>query len=375
MDMSGPRVLFLGLGQTAVAYYRCVLPALFLRRAGMPADWVCVSGEPPKLIYDAGMIDYKTALPDMPSYDVIVVQQPRGQQWLHQIRRWQDRGQVVLFEVDDYLHGIRKMPDHDFAKHFTKDDLAELELNMRVCDGIVCSTDFIARRYRRYNRHTFVCENGLDLARYYLTVPPRSKVNIGWAGGTGHRNAAVPWLQQLANVMAAVPEVCAVTIGMNYADALAQMFGPSRAVSVPWTLIDTYPAAMTLMDIALAPAGKVDFFKGKSDLRWLEAGALGIPAIVDPTVYWRVEDGVTGCVADTPEQAAEWMLRLVQDPELRREIGANAQRYVREERNMIVMAEQWRHVLCEAVASKEGRDGEAQDTPEVEQEEAQAEAG
>jgi len=350
--VSEARVLFMGIGQTAVAYYRCVLPALFLRRSGMEADWICVSGEPPKLQYDAGMVNYVTTLPDMPSYDVIVVQQPRGLNWFHQIKRWQDRGQRVLFEVDDYLHGIRKMPDHDFAEFFSKKDLQQLELNMRGCDGIICSTEFIARKYRRYNPRTFVCENGLDLARYYLTVPPRPQVNIGWAGGTGHRNAAVPWLRQLANVMGSVEQVCAVTIGMNYADALKRVFGETRAVSVPWTLIDTYPAAMTLMDIALAPAGKGDFFKGKSDLRWLEAGALGIPTIADPSVYWRVEDGVTGFTAETPEEAAEAMLRLVYDEELRREVGRNAQEYVREERNMVVMADQWRDVVAEVTSSE-----------------------
>ena len=39
---------------------------------------------------------------------------------------------------------------------------------------------------------------------------------------------------------------------------------------------DVYPATrMTLMDIALAPAGKSNFFRGKSDLRWLEAERAG----------------------------------------------------------------------------------------------------
>jgi glycosyltransferase involved in cell wall biosynthesis len=323
---------------------------MFLRRDGVDADWICVTGQPPKLAFGAGMVGGHVALPDMPAYDVIVVQQPRGKSWFHQIKRWQDRGQRVVFEVDDYLHGIRKMPDHDFRHYFSKRELADLELNMRACDGMICSTEFLARKYRRYNRNTYVCENGLDLARYQLTRPSRQTVNVGWAGGTGHLKAAIPWLQQLGVVMGSRPDVNAVTIGAPYADQFKKLFGQHRAISTPWSLIDTYPAAMTLLDVALAPAGRGDFFKGKSDLRWLEAGALGIPIIADPTVYWRIEHGVNGFHAETPDEAREHMLELVASEKLRTEVGDNARQYVYEERDMHAMFGQWRTVLEDLTA-------------------------
>ena len=49
-------------------------------------------------------------------------------------------------------------------------------------------------------------------------------------------------------------------------------------LDVPWAPFDVYPAAMTLMDVALAPAGRNNFFRGKSDLRWLEAARARYPA-------------------------------------------------------------------------------------------------
>lgn len=346
------RVLFIGLGQTAIAYYRCVLPAMFLRRDGVEADWICVHGEPPKLVFDAGMVGGQVALPDMPAYDVVIAQQPRGKAWFHQIKRWQDRGQKVIYEIDDYVHGIARMKDHDYKENFGKRELQDLELNMRACDALVCSTEYIGRRYRKFNAKTYVCENGLDLARYQLTRPKRPVVNIGWAGGTGHFQAALPWLQQLGHVMAARPDVCGVTIGANWADSLKKVFGERRAISVPWTLIDTYPAAMTLLDIALAPAGKHAFFQGKSDLRWLEAGALGIPVIADPDVYWRIEHGVNGFHAATPLEARDLMLQLADDEKLRLEVGENARQYVYGERDMHAMFGQWRDVIEDLTAEE-----------------------
>jgi hypothetical protein len=96
----------------------------------------------------------QTILPAFDEYQVVVIQQPRGRDWLRVIRNLQERGVKVIFEVDDYLHGIRKQQDHDFRRHFGREDLRELELNMRVCDGVICSTAYIARRYRKSNPHT-----------------------------------------------------------------------------------------------------------------------------------------------------------------------------------------------------------------------------
>jgi hypothetical protein len=62
---------------------------------------------------------------------------------------------------------------------------------------------------------------------------------------------------------------------------------------------------MTMIDVALAPAGKTGFHRAKSDLRWLEAGALGIPVIASPELYHDIEHGVTGSHArNAPEAKA-----------------------------------------------------------------------
>jgi glycosyltransferase involved in cell wall biosynthesis len=132
----------------------------------------------------------------------------------------------------------------------------------------------------------------------------------------------------------------------NYASALAERFGAARCVGLPWGPIETYPAAMSSFDIALAPAAHTPFFRGKSDLRWLEASALGIPTVADPWLYRSVEDGVTGLHAATPQQAREAILALVDDAALRERIGAAARAYVREHRCIQAVAPQWERALA-----------------------------
>ena len=41
----------------------------------------------------------------------------------------------------------------------------------RLADGILCSTDYLARRYRAFNPRTWVCRNDIDLNRYGYERP------------------------------------------------------------------------------------------------------------------------------------------------------------------------------------------------------------
>jgi glycosyltransferase involved in cell wall biosynthesis len=342
-------VLFVGIGTSAPCWYRCALPA-----RALGADWIGVGGGG-----DAGALTIRTGewsrdiggVEDLASYDVVVLQQPRGSAWLSAIADLQRRGTRVLFEIDDDVHGAATAAHHATAAKFTKPILRALEAAMRACDGLICSTEHLAARYSTFNPEVWVCQNGLDLGRYALTRSPRESVTIGFAGGTGHRPAMVPWLRELLHVLAVRHETRFMSVGAeDYASALAERFGPQRCIGLPWGPIETYPAAMSSFDIALAPAARTPFFRGKSDLRWLEASALGLPTVADPVAYPAIEDGVTGLHAATPAQAREAILTLVEDGPLRARIGAAARAYVREHRCIDAVAPQWARALGEVRA-------------------------
>lgn len=333
--------LFVGLGKSAICWYRCVLPA-----QAMGADWVSFLGEPPQILYEAGMVDGGATVPRFESYDVVVIQQARGSGWTKMIGELQAKGVKVLYEIDDYVHAIRKMPDHDWQDSFQPKHLKAMELNMRVCDGLICATEFLAAKYRRFNRNTYVCRNGIDLGRYRLTRPERPTVNLIWAGATAHGRSFSRWLPMIARVMNERPNVCFISIGQAFADVLAEHFG-NRAIAIPFTMLETYPSAMTMGDIALAPAGDNLFFRGKSDLRMLEAGALGIPLIGDPRVYVNIEDGVNGLHAQTADEAYAAMIRLVDDAEERERLGRAAYEYVRDERTLRSTGMDWLNAFAD----------------------------
>lgn len=344
-------VLFIGIGKTPVCWYRCAMPAM-----NIGADWVGIHMTDderfPLLHVVTGLVRNNTIEPQIEDYKVVILQQPYGRRWFKAIVGLRERGIKVLYEVDDYLHGVHKQTSHDFGKHYGKDVLPSYELCMRVCDGIICSTQFIANRYAKFNKNVYVCRNGIDMARYRLTKPERPTVNIGWAGATGHVVALTEWINGgLLDVLIGRDSTTFVTIGQpQIAGAVGQIIGESRALGVPFALIESYPAAMTMLDIALAPAQTTSWYKGKSDLRWLEAGSLGIPIIAEPNTYPEILHGVTGFHASTPLEMAEILMELVDDRELRETVGEQARNHIRDYRDMPIMAKQWLDVIADITA-------------------------
>lgn len=347
-------IIFLGTqGPSAVFYYRCMLPARALNASYCAVSPSQEGNTWPQVRWRSGLIQPRTpgqipqsAKPDLGNYKVVIISQPPGDGYLTLIEKLREAGKVVLFEVDDYLHGIHEKRDHQHAKHFDRKLLAKYEACMSAASGLICSTPFIAERYAEFNEHVHICRNGLDLGRYDLTCPPRRTINLGWAGATGHTEAILPWLQGIGDIMSRREDVSFVTIGANYADFWRFSFR-DRAVSIPWCTIEQYPGAMTMFDIALAPARDETWYKGKSDLRFLEAGALGIPCVGDAGVYSSIEHGKTGFKVESAEQAIECIDILVEDEDRRREMGAAAKRYVWNERSIHITAQDWRQAIEE----------------------------
>jgi|tagenome__1003787_1003787.scaffolds.fasta_scaffold20973958_5 glycosyltransferase involved in cell wall biosynthesis len=336
-----PKTVFLGLGASVVSYYRCFLPAVVL--GAEYATWGQTDDR--RLVITGGLGNPPPALEALPDYEVVVIQYATGSGWLSRIRTLQAAGVTVLYEIDDYVHGARKNKQHELSDRFGLERVRDLEMGMRACDGIICTTEYLARRYRSINPRTWVCPNGIDLKRYEWNRPERTGVTIGFAGGVGHKASLVRWIPAIRNVMRARPDVRFVSVGYPAATAFTEEFGPERAIAYPATDLETYPASMTLFDISFAPSAENNQFRGKSDLRWLETGALGIPLVAHPDVYPEIEDGVTGLHARTPQEAEAALLQLVDDAELRERIGRQAHELIAAERRIEVAAERWADVL------------------------------
>lgn len=341
--MSNSKSLFIGQGATAPCWYRIALPSIHLENS----DWVGIhrgTDEPMSVKLAGNTEDY----PNPDDYDVIVVQQPRGEKWRQWIEDLQSRGKKVYFECDDYLHGIYKIKDHRNRANFPKSRRKEFEICMKQADGMIVSTEALAKEYKKFNDNQIVCLVSLDTNRYNIKVPDRKIFTVGWAGGTGHHQAVGPWLGAINSVMMRNPHVGFVSIGTNYAEALSE-YHPERTLSIPWTTIENYPYALANIDLMICPSHDSKYFKAKSDLRYLEASAVGIPCIVDDRTYIHT-DPDTAVINELPDmtRAEGFELELEASLSERKQLkeqGAFAQGYVQGNRDIKFGKEQWEKIL------------------------------
>ena len=84
-------------------------------------------------------------------------------------------------------------------------------------------------------------------------------------------------------------------------------------------------------DIGLMPLDDTPRARGKCAFKALQYMAVGTPVVVSPVGMNAevVEDGVTGFLADTPEEWRDRLGRLIADPDLRERMGRAARERVR----------------------------------------------
>ena len=348
MDLSSEDVLFVGKGTGVVPWYRTGMPAFYLG-----CDWVGIQGEPPELRLTTSLKRDGHTMPELYAYKIIVLQQVRGRGWLNTIRRLQGHGIIVLYEVDDYLHGVRRIASHRAKRAFSARLLPEYELCMKACDGLIVSTEWLARMYRRFNTRTYVCNNCIEGRRYAdLRLPERKTLNIGWAGGEGHLEAVSAWLPAVETILDEFPNTRFLSMGLPVAEKIDR---PKQTAALPFISVENFPAALTNFDIAIAPSGRGNFYAAKSDLRFLETGALGIPIVADPFVYDSVDHLNTGMLADNPSMAEICLRRLVNDPDKRQQISEAARDYVLNERTIENGIDQWESVFVDVYDHPRGQ--------------------
>lgn len=340
MALSSEDVLFVGKSRGVVSWYRTGMPSFYLG-----CDWAGMEGKPPHLRLVTSLKRGGHTPPRFDDYRIVVLQQPAGREWFHEIKRLQKKGIRVIYEVDDYLHGVRKIPSHRSKAAYSKKLLPDYELCMRGCDAMIVSTDWLAKEYRRFNPNVHVARNSIEGKRYRkFQVPARPYVNIGWAGGEGHLEAVRAWLPAIGRILDDYEHVRFLSMGLPVADMLKR---PGQAVALPFIGIENFPAALTSFDIAIAPAGRGGFYAAKSDLRFLETGALGIPLVADPFVYKDVIDTKTGILADDANSAEAALRGLIESADWRQKIGSDARDYVLNNRSIETGIEQWEKIFVE----------------------------
>lgn len=201
---------------------------------------------------------------------------------LSTLRSWEESHcrPFLVYALDDLITDMDA--SNPFRKNIPANSRARLKYALHRCDRLVVTTDFLAEAYQHFIPAIRVVPNRLEKATWLpLQTIKRSsaKPRIGWAGGSTHQGDLVllkEVIEQTRN------EADWVFFGM-----CPEELRPLLAEYHPLISFDEYPASLAALnlDIAVAPLAQTAFNQGKSNLRLLEYGVLGIPVVctdIDP---------------------------------------------------------------------------------------------
>ncbi|MBV9852072.1 MAG: glycosyltransferase [Armatimonadetes bacterium] len=276
-------------------------------------------------------------------------------------------GATVVYDLDDCLHHVSRtspaFPAYDPAAPAGRSALDSISRFMAAADGAIFSTRELQAQYEHAlsrdggpARSSHVLFNGLDLAlgeRDWDLEAPRfnwralaerqgcavdaDSLLFGWAGSNTHYDSLLELGDAVARVLARTENTF---FGLFTDPHLACHFCVERwglplrrVVFLPPAPFGRAPRVLSAFDLALAPLRNDVFNRCKSCLRLLEHGAWGTPYVASPVApYWRFHretGGRGGEVARAPAEFAAHAVRLLEDPDGRRERGAFLARHVR----------------------------------------------
>ena len=293
-----PRILAhpLGNGQ---GDFRVVAPLTAVRKAGLATE--CVWRQ-----HIEGMARYFTSAEISRLNPTSII----AQNYIHDfslavLDEWtaSSDSPFIVYALDDLISDLDVT--NPFRKNIPPNARSRLKYALARCNRLVVSTDFLAESYRQFISDIKVVPNRLEKAPWtQLTSLKRTakKPRIGWAGGSTHHGDLLLLKEIIEQTRG---EADWIFFGMC-PDEIRPLLAEYHEL-VPFDEYPAYIASLNL-DIAVAPLTMTPFNQGKSNLRLLEYGVLGIPVVctdIDPyrnSPACRVPNSVSAWVAALRER-------------------------------------------------------------------------
>ena len=177
-----------------------------------------------------------------------------------------------------------------------------------------------------------------------------SCINIGWGGSWGHRDDLLSILPCIRDLLLEIPELTFSLMGAEAFKAILKSELPEgRWKYTPQNSLEKYYDFLSTLHIGIAPLLDTEFNRCRSDIKFLEYAGHGVVPIVSDLAPYQmaVENGKTGFVYGSPTELSQQIKRLIENPNLRREIQTNCRSYVAKHRIENLNVEQRANQYCQ----------------------------
>jgi glycosyltransferase involved in cell wall biosynthesis len=214
-----------------------------------------------------------------------------------------------------------------------------------ACDMVTTTTPLLGEVYKQFNENVVAIPNCIDLQKWQkLNLYPHREVRLGWGGGISHY---IDWVQvekALPIIMEKYPDLRLILQGSTFKGALKNIH-PARVETHGWVHIEAHPykTATLGLDCAIIPLADTEFNRGKSNIKFVEYGALSIPSVISNlSPYKEAYNGHNAIMVDNDTDAwVDALSVMVEDVSLRKQIGTQAYKTVVDNYDINTQYNQW----------------------------------
>lgn len=271
------------------------------------------------------------------NYKVLWTQRNHDMGSFQGIRELKKRGMRTVYDCDDDIFSVKR---HNPASAVFGDPIARkcVAACMDIADVVTTTTKILARRFPREVVH--IIPNAIDTSTFRPFTPNTKR--LVWAGSATHWHDFKPVLPAIRAFLKHHADWKLICMGY-----LPSEFHTHPQVEwTSWRTLPLYLVDMTTLkaDFAIIPLDDNDFNRAKSNLKWLEFSAAGIPCIVPKHEPYSDCAGVDKAAHST--MWLEPMERMASRPVMEKEVMVtDAQVVIEREFNVQKVAKLWESVL------------------------------
>lgn len=352
------KILYLNGGYPFCYYYRGFLPGVYSNQAVFKDFIVGLKPSPEEITAKARQAD------------IIVFQRPTSRQMFELAQLLKAENKKIIFENDDTYKVGKGIELHRLENDKQRAMAIEMHrytnLFLGIADGVVASTEFLAKEYAEINPNVAVLKNCIDpLDEIPCKVNDTGKFRIGFLASVSTNDDYVHIKDQIRQLDER-GDITIVVQGIKYPDgsmpsAVKQDFEFWNSLKNvewhPYVPIHEYMLSLAnlALDLCVIPRKDNYFNRCKSNLKFLEMSLLKIPVIAQ-----GFEDGLSPYQQDVGylsivSNSARWyslIIEIKEDYPRFAELAKNAHDYVLRNYNIEHYAEEWTNKIINLCKSQ-----------------------
>ncbi|MBC2693921.1 MAG: glycosyltransferase [Desulfobacteraceae bacterium] len=246
---------------------------------------------------------------------VVILRKTFNLSFLRLLRLWSKN---LVFDLDDAVF-CRSNGEPSKSRQM------RFEKVTSICEQVWAGNLYLADRARQYNEAVKILPTSLDYRKYLLEVEKSQEhFDLVWIGSRSTRKYLKECLPALESLSENIPDL-RLKIVADFDLPTKRL----KTVAIPWS-DEVEAEALASAQVGIAPMSDDPWTKGKCGLKVLQYMAAGLPVVSSPAGVNReiVQEGITGFLAENPDDWRKSIDILFRDPVLRNSMGKAGQQRV-----------------------------------------------